>query len=142
MSSDAPVTASANRVTALVVGAAFIALGAVGLAMSAGIPFTDPIGVLLLGVVSINALQAVIHLAVGATLIASAIAGRTAARLATRVLGSLLLCLGIAGLFLSSTDHNVVAVNAAANLVHFTASATLLAVGLGTDRQPTRRPAR
>jgi hypothetical protein len=138
MSSDAPVTASANRITALVVGTAFLALGAVGLAMTAGLPFTDPTGVLLLGVVSMNALQSMIHLAIGLVLVAAAIAGRTSSRLTTRVIGTLLLGLGLAGLFLSSTDVNVVAVNAAANLVHFAAAATLLAVGLGTDRAPAR----
>ena len=45
---------------------------------------------------------------------------------------------GLGGLFLSSTPQNVIAVNAAANLVHFTAAAVLLAVGLGTDREPAR----
>jgi len=129
---------SANRVTALVVGVAFLALGAVGLATTLGKPFADPIGVLLAGVVSVNAFQSVIHLTLGALLVAAAIAGRTPARLTTRVLGSLLLCLGLAGLFLSSTEQNVIAVNAAANLVHFLAAATLLAVGLGTDRAPAR----
>jgi len=132
------IAASANRVTALVVGLAFLALGVVGLVTTLGRPFADPVGVLLAGIVSLNSLQAVIHLAVGALLVAAAVAGRTAARLTTRVLGALLLCLGLAGLFLSSTEQNVIAVNAAANLVHFLAAATLLAVGLGTDREPAR----
>lgn len=136
MSSAPPVTASANRITALVVGAAFLALGAVGLSVSLALPFTDPTGVLLLSTVSVNSLQDVIHLAIGALLVGAAIAGRTPARLTTRVLGTTLLVLGIAGLFLSSTEYNVIAVNAAANLVHFASAATLLAVGLGTDRTP------
>jgi hypothetical protein len=132
------IASSANRVTALVVGAAFLALGAVSLATTLDMPFADPIGVLLAGVVSVNSFQAVIHLALGALLIAAAFVGRTTARLTTRVLGALLLCLGLAGLFLPSTEQNVIAVNAAANLVHFLAAATLLAVGLGTDREPAR----
>jgi hypothetical protein len=92
--------------------------------------------VLFLGVVSLNSLQNLIHVGIGAILAVAAVVGRTHARLATRVLGTVLLALGIAGLFLSSTEHNLIAVNAAANLVHFTAAATLLAVGLGTDRNP------
>ena len=128
--------ASANRITALVVGAAFVALGVATLVVSAGTDFAGPAGVMLLGVVSVNPLLAVIHLALGAALVAAAIVGRTPARLTTRVLGALLLCLGLAGLFLSSTPQNVIAVNAAANLLHFTAAAVLLAVGLGTDREP------
>jgi hypothetical protein len=135
-STAAPVTASANRITALAAGAAFIALGAVGLSVSLRLPFADPTGVLLLGTVSVNSLLAVTHIVLGALLVAAAIAGRTPARLTTRVLGTVFLMLGLAGLFLSSTEYNVFAVNAAANLVHFLAAATLLAVGLGTDRTP------
>ena len=101
MTSAVPVTASANRITALVSGAAFLALGAVGLAIGAAVPPTSPTGVLLLGVVSVNPLQSVVHLVVGAALVAAAIGGRTPARLTTRIAGSLLLCLGLAGLFLS-----------------------------------------
>jgi len=138
MTSEPPVTASANRVTALVVGAALLVLGVVGLAVTLSRPFADATGVLLLGVVSLNTLQNTVHLALGALLVSAALAGRTAARLTTRVLGTVLLALGIAGLFLSSTEHNVLAVNAAANLVHFLAAAILLAVGLGTDRVPGR----
>lgn len=135
---EAPVTASANRVTAIVIGAAMLALGAAGFTVTLELPFTSPSGVLLLGVVSLNSLQNIVHLVLGVALVAAAIAGRSAARLATRVIGALLLCLGLAGLFLSSTDGNLIAVNAAANLVHFASAATLLAVGLGTDRTPSR----
>jgi hypothetical protein len=138
MSSEAPLRASANRVTALVVGGAFVALGIVGFTVTLAVPTTDPTGVLLLGIVSLNSLQNLIHIGVGAILVIAAVMGRTQARLTTRVLGTALLALGIAGLFLSSTENNIIAVNAAANLVHFAAAATLLAVGLGTDRVPAR----
>ena len=136
MSSPAPVTASANRITALAVGAALIVLGAVGFTVTLAVPTTDPVGVLFLGVVSLNSLQNLVHIGLGAILVVAAAVGRTQARLTTRVLGTVFLALGIAGLFLSSTEYNVLAVNAAANLVHFLAAATLLAVGLGTDRTP------
>ena len=138
MTNQAPVTASANRVTALVVGAAFLVLGAVGLIVTLPLPFADPRGVLLFDVVGLNSLQNLVHLVLGAVLVVAAIAGRTPARLATRVLGTVLLALGLTGLFLSSTEYNIIAVNAAANLVHFLAAATLLAVGLGTDRVAAR----
>jgi len=130
---------SANRVTALVVGACYLILGALGFTVSTAFSFSHPVGAQLFGVVSVNSLQNVAHLVIGAALVAAALLGRTPARLATRGIGTLLLLFGIAGLFLSSTDYNVFAVNAAANLLHFASSATLLAVGLGTDREPARR---
>jgi len=133
------VTESANRVTALVIGGCYLAIGALGFIVTSSVPFTDPIGSLLVGVVALNSLQNVVHLALGAALLVAALAGRTAARVATRVVGTILLLLGIAGLFLASRDYNVFAVNAAANLLHFASAATLLAVGLGTDRAPSRR---
>ena len=133
------VTESANRVTALVIGGCHLAIGALGFIVTSSVPFTDPIGSLLVGVVALNSLQNVVHLALGAALLVAALAGRTAARGATRVVGTILLLLGIAGLFLASRDYNVFAVNAAANLLHFASAATLLAVGLGTDRAPSRR---
>ena len=133
------VTESANRVTALVIGGCYLAIGALGFIVTSSVPFTDPIGSLLVGVVALNSLQNIVHLALGAALLVAALAGRTAARIATRVVGTMLLLLGIAGLFLASRDYNVFAVNAAANLLHFASAATLLAVGLGTDRAPSRR---
>lgn len=130
---------SANRVTALVVGACLLIIGALGFTVTTAFSFNHPVGALLFGVVSLNSLQNTVHLVFGAALVAAALVGRTPARLATRVLGTLLLVLGIAGLFLSSREFNIFAVNAAANLLHFAAAATLLAVGLGTDRTPSRR---
>lgn len=130
---------SANRVTALVIGVGYLALGAIGFTITTAFGFVHPVGALLFGVVALNSLQNVVHLVIGAALVAAAIAGRTAARLATRLVGTLVLLLGIAGLFISSTEFNLLGVNAAANLIHFATAATLLAVGLGTDRTPTPR---
>lgn len=130
---------SANRITTLVVGVGYLLVGAIGLAVTSGLPFADPIGTLLFGFLGVNSLQNLLHLVLGAAFVAAALAGRTQARFATRILGTLLLALGIAGLFLSSTDTNVFAVNAAANLLHFASAATLLAVGLGTDHEPAPR---
>lgn len=130
---------SANRVTALVIGAGYLVLGALGFTVSSALALTHPIGGLLFGVITVNSLQNIVHLVIGAVLVAAALLGRTAARLATRLGGTALLLLGIAGLFISGADYNLFGVNAAANLLHFASAATLLAVGLGTDRTPARR---
>ena len=126
-------TDSANRIVGLVVGAALLLLGVVGLVLTWGLSFTDPVGALLLGIVSLNPLLGLVHLALAAALLVATLRGRTAARLLNRVVGTAILALGIAGLFLSATPENVFAVSGATNLLHFLAATVLLAVGIGTD---------
>lgn len=127
---------SANRVVALVVGVALLALGVAGLVLTADMSLTDPVGALLVGFASLNPLQSLAHLLLALPLLVAAWAGRTWSRLANRVIGTLALAFGLAGLFLSSEEYNVVAVNGGANLLHFAAAVALLAVGLGTDASP------
>ena len=108
---------SPNRVVGLVVGAAFIVLGAVGF-------FVNP-----LATMSVNPVQNALHLLVGAALLTCALVGGSPP--CNAIVGTFLLAVGIAGLFIISSDINVLAVNGAANLLHFASAACLLAVGLG-----------
>ena len=111
---------SPNRVVGLVVGAGFIVLGAVGF-------FVNP-----LLTMSVNPLQNLLHLLVGAALVTCALVGGSPR--CNAIVGTLLLAVGIAGLFIISSDFNVLAVNGAANLLHFVSAAGLLAAGLGARR--------
>ena len=111
---------SPNRVVGLVVGAGFILLGALGF-------FVNPILT-----VSVNPLQNLLHLLVGAALITCGLVGGSPR--CNAIVGTLLLAVGIAGLFIISSEFNVLAVNGAANLLHFVGAACLLAVGLGARR--------
>ncbi len=115
---------SPSRVTALVLGGVLVIVGALGFA-------ADDVH-WLFGILSVNAAQNVLHLVVGAALVAIAFAPR--APLLVSLVGTLLLAFGIAGLFIINTPYNVVAVNGAANLLHFASAAVLLAVGLGARR--------
>lgn len=115
---------SPSRVTALVLGAVFVVVGALG--------FTADSEAWLFGVLSVNAAQNVLHLVLGAALVGVAFSPR--APLLCAVAGTLLLAIGIAGLFIISTPLNAIAVNGAANLLHFVSAAVLLAVGLGARR--------
>ena len=115
---------SANRLTALIVGACFLIIGALG--------FTANPTDWLFGILSVNVAANVLHLGVGVLLIAVAFSPR--APLLDAIAGTLLLALGIAGLFIITTPANVIAVNGAANLLHFASAAVLLAVGLGARR--------
>ena len=115
---------SPSRVTALVVGGVLLLVGALG--------FTATAQDWLFGILSVNAAQNVLHLVIGAALVAVALVGR--APLLAALIGTLLLAVGVAGLFIINTPANVIAVNGAANLLHFASAAVLLAVGLGARR--------
>jgi hypothetical protein len=111
---------SPNRVVGLAVGGGFLVFGVLGF-------FINP-----LLTVSVNPLQNALHLAIGAALIVCALVG--GAPRCNAILGTLLLAVGIAGLFIISSDFNVLGVNGAANLLHFASAACLLAAGLGARR--------
>ena len=115
---------SPSRIVALVLGGAYLVIGALG--------FTANPTDWLFGILSVNVAANVLHLGVGVLLIAVAFSPR--APLLDAIAGTLLLALGIAGLFIITTPANVIAVNGAANLLHFASAAVLLAVGLGARR--------
>ena len=115
---------SPSRIVALVLGGAYLLVGALGFA---GSPTAW-----LFGILSVNPAANVLHLVLGAALVA--IAFSTRAPLLDAIVGTLLLALGITGLFIITTPANVIAVNGAANLLHFASAAVLLAVGLGARR--------
>lgn len=115
---------SPSRITALALGGLLIVLGALG--------FTASTEAWLFGILSVNGAQNLLHLAVGAALVAAAFSTR--APLFDAVIGTVLLAVGLAGLFIISTPANVLAVNGASNLLHFASAAVLLAVGLGARR--------
>jgi hypothetical protein len=115
---------SPSRVVALVLGGTYLLIGAVG--------FTASPDAWLLGILSVNTAANVLHLVIGAVLVG--IAFTTHAPLLDAIAGTLLLALGIAGLFIITTEFNLIAVNGAANLLHFASAAVLLAVGLGARR--------
>lgn len=115
---------SPSRIVALVLGGAYLLIGAIG--------FTASAEAWLFGILSVNPAANVLHLVIGAALVGVAFTQR--APLLDAIAGTLLLALGIAGLFIITTPFNVIAVNGAANLLHFASAAVLLAVGLGARR--------
>ena len=112
---------SPSRVVSLAVGGVLLLVGALG--------FTASAENWLFGILSVNPMQNVLHLVIGAALIASGFSKH--APLLAALIGTVLLAVGIAGLLIISTPFNVIAVNGAANLLHFASAAVLLAVGLG-----------
>lgn len=132
---------SPNRILGLVVGIAFLLIGVLGFFVTGNTGFFATSGGKLLGIFQLNVFHSVAHLILGGILVVAALASRATARAANTVIGSAYLVLGIAGLFLAGTGFNILAINAADNVLHFAAAVVLLAVGLGAER-PSRRPAR
>ena len=122
------------RLAAVVVGAGIFALGVVGAIAAVVDPGNSEA---VLGLFAANVPQALLHLGTGAGLVLAAVASLRAARLATRLGGTILLALGIAGLFLVDSAANVLALGPSDNLLHFTAAAILLTVGFGSERPAT-----
>src|SRR5262245_29110950 len=111
--------ASGRRINTLVAGAfgaVFVIVGLVGFTVSGGHSAAGHTGGQLLGLFQVNVVHNLVHLAVGAVMIAAAIAGVRAAKLANTVLGAVYLLLGVLGLFITGDNPlNIIALNGADN---------------------------
>jgi hypothetical protein len=125
-----------NSLTAGAVGAVFIVIGLLGFTVSGGHSIAGHDGGQLLGLFQVNSLHNLVHVAVGAVMVAAAIAGTRAARSANTLVGAAYLVLGVAGLFVTGDNPlNIIALNGADNGLHLVIGAVLVAVGLGADRR-------
>lgn len=118
---------SPNRLVGIVLGAVFVVVGILGF-------FAAPDG-LLFSFFLVNPLQNALHVLIGSALAIAALSSVAAARRVNSIVGTVLLVLGIVGLFLAGSSVNVLALNAADNVLHLAAAALLLAVGLGADKR-------
>ena len=126
---------SPNRLLAAVFGAVYLVVGLAGFAVTGFSQFAGTDGDTLI-VFDVNPLHNIVHLAIGAVLLA---ASRTVrgARAANSTVGAVYLLVGVIGLFLVGTDANILALNGADNVLHFASAALLLGVGLGADKRST-----
>jgi hypothetical protein len=122
-----------NRIAAIVGAALFAVIGAWGL-VAALAPADPQLGPLIAGVLGTSVPLAALHLVIALALAVGAIRGESLARPINVAAGTLLLVLGMVGLFVVSTAANVLALNGADNVVHFATSSGLLATGLGAAR--------
>lgn len=123
-----------NSLVAFAFGAVFVLVGLSGFFVSGGHHAVGAEGGELLGLFQVNLLHNVVHLVVGAALIAAGIAGPRAAKRANTLFGAVYLVLFVAGLFLIGTAANVIALNSADNVLHLVLGLALTGVGLGFDR--------
>lgn len=127
-----------NRVVGYAFGAVYVLVGLLGFAVTGGADFAGREGGHLLGIFLVNPLANIVHVLVGVLLAAGASRGDAAAGRVNTLVGGVYLLLGVLGLFILSSDLNVLALNIADNLLHFASAALLLAVGLAGARAGTR----
>lgn len=120
---------SLNQLAGYVLGAVYLAVGAVGFAVTGGLGLAETPGQHLL-FFEINPLHNIVHLGVGALLGGAALAGAKLSRTANTLVGGVYLAVGLAGLFLTNSDLNIIAVNHPDNGLHLATAALLLALGL------------
>jgi len=127
-------TKSPNRLLATVFGIVYLLVGLLGFAVTNGVSFFATEGGLLLGIFEVNIFHNVAHLLIGAALLIAGVSTVRASKSVNITVGAAYLLLGLVGLFLVDTSANILALNAADNVLHFGTAAVLLAVGLGADR--------
>lgn len=128
---------SVNQTVSLVFGVVYLLVGVLGFFVdSSGFAATH--GGKLLGIFMVNPLHDVAHLLIGAVLVAAAKA-LTSARAANTAIGAAYLLLGVLGLFLLDSSANVLALNAADNVLHLASAVLLLLVGTTADRTTADR---
>jgi hypothetical protein len=125
---------SPNRLLGVIFGAVYLLIGALGFVYTSGVGFFATSGGKILGIFEVNVFHNVAHLLIGAALLIAGLVGTRAAKGANSTVGAAYLLLGIVGLFLVGSSANILAINAADNVLHFASAVLLLAVGLGAER--------
>jgi hypothetical protein len=131
---------SANRLVGTVFGAVYLLVGLAGFVVTSGTGFAGTEGGTLL-LFEVNPLHNIVHLAIGAVLLAAATSSTRAARSANSAVGATYLLVGLLGLFLVGSGANILALNGADNVLHFASAVLLLGVGLAADRDPAAQRA-
>jgi hypothetical protein len=123
-----------NGPVALGLGAVFVVVGLAGFFVSGSHHPVSADGGELFGLFRVNVLHNIVHVAVGAGLVAAGILGGRPAKVANRTFGFGYLALFVAGLFVAGTGMDLIALNGADNALHLLLGMVLVTVGLGADR--------
>jgi hypothetical protein len=134
-------SSSPNRLVAVIFGAVYLAVGALGFAVTGGVSFLATKGGLLLGIFMVNPFHNVAHLLIGGALLAAGLVSVHAAKTTNTIIGAAYLLLGIVGFFLVGTAANVLALNTFDHFLHLASALVLLGVGLGAERSVPRTAA-
>ncbi len=135
----------------LAFGITYLAVGALGFAVTSGVEFAAREGDELLGIFEVNPLHNIVHLAIGAALVAGFMGGRRSSGLVAMLIGATYLLVGVIGPFVTDSDANILALNGPDHILHIGSAVVLLFAGYaarrpeaqmsGTSRSDMRRAA-
>lgn len=131
---------SPNRLVATIFGVVYLLIGFVGFLIASNVGFTATEGEHLFGIFEVNNLHNIVHVLIGAVLLAAGLKSVRHSKTANATVGGVYLLVGIVGLFILDSALNILALNSADNVLHFLSALVLLGVGLGVERNAT--PAR
>jgi hypothetical protein len=120
-------TTSLNTLLGYGFGAVYLLVGLVGFAVTSGVAFAAHEGHDFL-FFELNPLHNIVHIAVGVLLAGGAYLGR--AWIANTLVGGVYLAVGLVGLFLTTSDLNILALNHPDNFLHLATATVLLGAGL------------
>lgn len=130
-----------NKSLGIGFGAVYVLVGLLGFTVTGLNGFASTNGELLLGIFELNPLHNLVHVLVGALLIAGGLAAARTAQLVNTSVGGVYLLVGVLGLFLLGSPANILALNPADNGLHLVSAALLMLVGLTADRPAVQRTA-
>jgi hypothetical protein len=118
---------------ALGLGIVYVLVGLVGFIITGFGDFAHTDGPTLL-FFEINPLHNLVHIGVGAGLIAGAMAGAAGLRVVASTIAAVYALVGVVGFFVAGTSANILALNVADNLLHLGSAAVLFWVAADTPR--------
>ena len=122
------VTRTPNQLLGLVFGAVYVLVGVVGFAITGTDGFAAHDGHKLV-FFEINPLHNIVHIGIGLLLFVAAVRGAATAKAVNSLVGAVYLAVGIVGLFLTSSDINILALNHPDNVLHLASALVLLGTG-------------
>lgn len=128
---------SPNRLLATVFGIVYLLVGLVGFAVTGFSNFAGTNTGDELVIFEINPLHNVVHILIGALLLAAA-RTVTSAKVANTAVGAVYLLVGIVGLFILDSSANILSLNGADNVLHLASAVVLLGIGLSQDKHVER----
>jgi uncharacterized membrane protein HdeD (DUF308 family) len=131
---------SPNKLVAAVFGVVYLLVGVLGFFVTGFDNFADKANNESLLGFELNPLHNIVHLLIGAVLLAAALRNRSAAKGANTLVGAVYLIVGIIGLFIANdtSDLNILSLNGADNVLHLASALVLLGVALSQDKDVAR----
>ncbi|HEY6424617.1 MAG TPA: DUF4383 domain-containing protein [Pseudonocardiaceae bacterium] len=127
-----------NKLVGVGFGGIYLAVGLLGFFVTGFSDLTSMDGGLLLGIFMLNPLHNIVHVLVGAVLIAGGLASDTISKRVNTTVGGVYLLVFAMGLAVQGSTANILALNWADDGLHLVSALLLAGVGLGADRTTTR----